>query len=40
MQPTKEQQPTDTSQIFFDRSELEAVAASSNQITNLPARDR
>lgn len=34
------QQPTDTSQIFFDRSELEAVAASSNRITYLPARDR
>jgi len=34
------QQPTDTSQIFLDRSELEAVAASSNRITYLPARDR
>lgn len=33
-------QPTDTSQIFFDRSELEAIAASSNRITYLPARDR
>lgn len=34
------QQPTDTSQIFFDRSELEAVAASSNRITYLPVADR
>ncbi|WP_333577623.1 hypothetical protein [Sphingobacterium sp.] len=33
-------QPTDTSQIFFDRSELEAVAASSNRITYLPVADR
>jgi len=34
------QQPTDTSQIFLDRSELEAVAASSNRITYLPITDR
>ncbi|WP_298938326.1 hypothetical protein [uncultured Dysgonomonas sp.] len=34
------QQPTDTSQIFFDRSELEAVAASSNRITYLPVAER
>ncbi len=34
------QPPTDTSQIFFDRSELEAVAASSNRITYLPVADR
>lgn len=34
------QQPTDTSQFFLDRSELEAVAASSNRITYLSARDR
>lgn len=34
------QQPTDTSQIFLDRSELEAVAASSNRITYLPVADR
>ncbi|NGF58253.1 hypothetical protein G5B00_17250 [Parapedobacter sp. SGR-10] len=34
------QQPTDTSQIFLDRSELEVVAASSNRITYLPTRDR
>ena len=32
--------PTETSQIFFDRSELEAVAASSNRITYLPVADR
>jgi len=34
-------QPTaDTSQIFLDRSELEAVAASNNRITYLPVADR
>lgn len=33
-------QPTDTSQIFLDRSELEAVAASSNRITYLPVANR
>ncbi len=33
-------QPTDTSQIFLDRSELEAVAASSNRITYLPVVER
>lgn len=34
------QPTTDTSQIFLDRSELEAVAASSNRITYLPVADR
>lgn len=32
--------PTDTSQAFFDRCELESVAASSNRITYLPVADR
>lgn len=34
-------QPTaNTSQIFFDRHELETIAASSNRITYLPVADR
>lgn len=33
-------QPTNTSQIFLDRPELEIVAASSNRITYLPVTDR